>query len=74
MNEIAFTLFCGCTICLTLQVGIAIYTFKVLEKIKDFMDFAWDFMEQKLLDREYQRGRKEAIAEFDQNYLQEGTD
>ena len=74
MNEVAFTLFCCCTICLTLQVGIAIYTFKVLEKIKDFMDFAWDFMEQKLLDREYQRGRKEAIAEFDQNYLQEGTD
>ncbi len=65
MNEIAFTLFCGCTICLTLQVGIAIYTVKVLERSKDYMDFAWNFMESKLLEREYQRGRKDASEEYE---------
>lgn len=77
MDEIVVTLFCGCTICLTLQVGIAIYTVKVLGRCKGFLDFAWDFMEQKLLEREYQRGRKDAINDISPDYLdylKEGTD
>ena len=44
MNEIAFSLFCCCAICLTLTVVFATYAVKTLGKSRDFLDFAWDLV------------------------------
>ena len=46
MDEIAFTLFCGVIIALTLSIAISIHALKTLDTCKDFMDFVWDLLEK----------------------------
>ena len=47
MDEVAFTLFCGVIISLTLSIAISIHALKTLDTCKDFMDFVWDMLEEK---------------------------
>ena len=87
MNEVAFTLFCCCAICLTLTVVFATYAVKTLEKSRDFLDFAWDLLHgTAYIDKDesyvegYNNGYGDAIRKvFSQHnpeitYKQEGTD
>ena len=46
MDEIAFTLFCGVIVALTLSIGISLHALKTLDTCKDFMDFVWDMLEK----------------------------
>ena len=47
MDEIAFTLFCGVIIALTLSIGISLHALKTLDTCKEFMDFVWHMLEEK---------------------------
>lgn len=46
MNEIVFTLFCGCGICLVLTVWVAVYVKNMLERSKDFMSFTYGLLKK----------------------------
>ena len=74
MDEFVSTLFCFTIVLFVVIVGIAIYAIKTLEKSQSFMDFSdgiisdnlLERINQKLLEREYQRGRKDASDEYEE--------
>ena len=46
MNEVAFTLFCGVIISLTLSIALSIHALKTLEKCEEFMSFTYDLLQK----------------------------